>query len=72
MRVIVLVDGEHYPPVLLDALAALRADNDVVAAVMLGGGEKLSGPLILGELPIVQAESQIEALRSALDRVSAD
>ena len=66
-RAIVLVDGEHYPPVLLDALATLRAENDVVAAVMLGGGEKLSGPLVLGDLPIVHGDSQLDALRRALD-----
>ena len=67
LTVLVLVDGEHYPPVLLDALGALGADNDVVAAVMLGGGEKLSGPMVLGDLPIVQGQSQLEALRRALD-----
>jgi len=65
-RALVLVDGEHYPPVLLDALASLDADYDVVAAVMLGGGEKLSGPLTLGALPIVQTDSQLEAVRRAL------
>jgi cyclic 2,3-diphosphoglycerate synthase len=71
-RAIVLVDGEHYPPVLLDALAALRAENDVVAAVMLGGGEKLSGPLVLGDLPIVHGDTQLETLRRALDEFTPD
>ena len=71
-RALVLVDGEHYPPVLLDALAALRADNDVIAAVMLGGGEKLSGPIALGDLPIVESESQLEAVRRGLDEFTPD
>ena len=68
---VVLVDGEHYPPVILDALASVAADADVVAAVMLGGGEKLSGPLALGDLPIVEGASQREALERGL-RVSDD
>jgi cyclic 2,3-diphosphoglycerate synthetase len=35
------VDGEHYPPVVRDALAELP--YDVVAAVLVGGTEKLRG-----------------------------
>lgn len=37
----VVVDGEHYPPVVRDALAELA--YDVVAAVLVGGTEKLRG-----------------------------
>jgi cyclic 2,3-diphosphoglycerate synthetase len=70
-RALVLVDGEHYPPVIQDALAALT-DVDVVAAVMLGGGEKLSGAMALGELPVVTAASQREALERALDAYAPD
>jgi cyclic 2,3-diphosphoglycerate synthetase len=40
-RAVVLVDGEHYPPVVRDALAELP--YDVVAAVLVGGTEKLRG-----------------------------
>lgn len=66
-RTLVLVDGEHYPPVTLDAIAALRARGyDVVAAVDLGGGEKLDGALVLGDLPIVRGASQRAALQAAL------
>jgi cyclic 2,3-diphosphoglycerate synthetase len=39
MRALALVDGEHYPDVVVAALAELR--YDVVGAVMLGGREKL-------------------------------
>lgn len=67
-RAVVLVDGEHYPPVTLDAIAYLRAELDVAAAVMLGGSEKLAGPLRLGELPVVSATTPLTALREALDR----
>jgi len=70
LRALVLVDGEHYPPVILDALATIAADADVVAAVMLGGGEKLSGPIALGDLPIVEGASQREALELAFDAYS--
>ena len=41
MRAVVVVDGEHYPPVVRDALAELA--YDVVAAVLVGGTEKLCG-----------------------------
>ncbi len=39
MRALALVDGEHYPDVVIETLAALR--YEVVGAVMLGGAEKL-------------------------------
>jgi cyclic 2,3-diphosphoglycerate synthase len=51
-RAIALIDGEHYAPVVRDALAA--AAHDVVAAVLVGGTEKLRGgedygvPLVTG------------------------
>ena len=41
MRALVLIDGEHYPPVVRDALAELP--YDVVAALLVGGTEKLVG-----------------------------
>lgn len=69
LRAVVLVDGEHYPPVILDALDAARARGYApVAAVMLGGGEKLRAGLELGELPIVRGDGQAEALADAIDR----
>lgn len=42
-RAVVLVDGEHYPPVVRDALDDLRAQGvDPVAALLLGGVEKVA------------------------------
>ena len=38
-RAVAIVDGEHYPPVVRDALAAVP--YEVVAAVLAGGTEKL-------------------------------
>jgi cyclic 2,3-diphosphoglycerate synthetase len=40
-RAIAIVDGEHYPPVVKDALAELP--YEVVCAVLIGGTEKLRG-----------------------------
>jgi len=41
MRALAVIDGEHYPPVVRDALAALP--YDVVGALLVGGVEKLRG-----------------------------
>jgi len=41
-RAVVIVDGEHYPPVVRDALAELPYTP--VAVVLAGGGEKLREP----------------------------
>ena len=44
---LVLVDGEHYPPVTARAIAALQAEGErPVAALLVGGGEKL------GQVPL--------------------
>jgi len=40
-RVVAIVDGEHYPPVVRAALEEI--DDLVVAAVLVGGTEKLRG-----------------------------
>jgi cyclic 2,3-diphosphoglycerate synthetase len=41
---VVLVDGEHYPTAVADAIADLAAEGwDVRAAALVGGGEKLRG-----------------------------
>jgi cyclic 2,3-diphosphoglycerate synthetase len=48
MRTLALVDGEHYPPVTRWALeTATAAGHEVVAAVLVGGAEKLGA----GEVP---------------------
>jgi cyclic 2,3-diphosphoglycerate synthetase len=40
-RAVVLIDGEHYPPVVRDAISTLP--YHVVAAVLVGGTEKIKG-----------------------------
>ncbi len=58
MRAIVLIDGEHYAPVVRDALAALA--YDVVAALMVGGTEKLRGGDDYG-VALVRSLDEVEA-----------
>jgi cyclic 2,3-diphosphoglycerate synthetase len=41
--VLALVDGEHYPPVVRAALERAGEGYDIVAALLLGGTEKLAG-----------------------------
>jgi cyclic 2,3-diphosphoglycerate synthase len=41
VRALALIDGEHYAPVVRDALGEI--DHDVVGALMVGGTEKLKG-----------------------------
>ena len=58
MRALALIDGEHYAPVVRDALDALP--YHVVAALVVGGTEKLRGDDDYG-VPIVDALDGIEA-----------
>jgi cyclic 2,3-diphosphoglycerate synthase len=59
MKVVALIDGEHYPEVTRWGLASARAMGyDVAAALVAGGIEKLQADrgLDLGEVPVVFAE----------------
>jgi cyclic 2,3-diphosphoglycerate synthetase len=49
-RALVAIDGEHYPPVLRDAIAGLP--YDVIGAWLAGGSEKLRGDADYG-VPLV-------------------
>jgi cyclic 2,3-diphosphoglycerate synthetase len=51
VKALAIVDGEHYAPVVRDALAALP--YDVVGAVLVGGREKLRGDEEYG-VPLVR------------------
>jgi cyclic 2,3-diphosphoglycerate synthase len=52
VRALVVIDGEHYAPVVRDALAALP--HDVVGAWLAGGSEKLRGGEDYG-VPLVES-----------------
>src|SRR5437660_5607103 len=69
---IVLVDGEHYPPVTARAIAALQAEGErPVAALLVGGSEKLGQvPLEIG-VPITIAADPESALAVLVDLIHA-
>ncbi len=58
MRALAIVDGEHYPPVVRDALAEIP--YEVVAAVLVGGTEKLRGVADYGVALVGSVEEAIE------------
>ena len=75
MRVVVLVDGEHYPPVTRWGIEVARERGfDPVLAILLGGTEKVAA----GELPELGvpvrrvAGSQSQALAEAIDESRPD
>ena len=77
MKVLVLVDGEHYPPVTRWGIAAARAmGHEPLAALYVGGTEKIAaeGPSDLGLPTIVPGARHppLEALGAALDDVRPD
>lgn len=67
MRALFLIDGEHYPPVVLDAMERVRQDRGVegVAAAFLGGTEKLKEGTDYG-VPLVKDVSAVAAVEKAL------
>lgn len=68
-RVVVLIDGEHYPPVVRFAMEQLSEDHEVVAAAFLGGTEKVdfeSGMETYG-VPLVWAETAAEAVTAVIE-----
>lgn len=73
-RVVALIDGEHYPPVVRFALAGLGADYEVVAAAFLGGTEKvdLERGFDTYGVPVVHADSAQESLIQAIERYEPD
>jgi len=58
MRAVAVIDGEHYPPVVRDALAALP--YEVVGALLVGGVEKLRGGDDWG-VPLVADLAEVHA-----------
>src|SRR5712691_3047115 len=71
MKVIALVDGEHYPAVTRWGLASARAAGyEVVAALIVGGVEKLAADrrLDLAPTPVIDgASAPMAALASAIE-----
>jgi cyclic 2,3-diphosphoglycerate synthetase len=68
-RVVALIDGEHYPPVVRFALDELRTTDDVVAAAFIGGTEKVDAEAsqdVYG-VPVVRGEGALDAVLRAVD-----
>src|ERR671932_177046 len=68
MRALFLIDGEHYPPVVLDAMRSVEKTLGVrgVVAAFLGGTEKLKEGTDYG-VPLVKAEDPASAVAKALE-----
>ena len=73
MRALFLIDGEHYPPVVLDAMQSVRESLDAegVAAAFLGGTEKLREGTDYG-VPLVTGEDPASAVEQALSEYAVD
>ena len=74
-RCVVVVDGEHYPPVIEAALAELEAaGGEVLAAVLAGGTEKLQDAGIerLGDVPVRSGPDASEVLAETIEELAPD
>ncbi|MGF1470460.1 MAG: 2,3-diphosphoglycerate synthetase [Rubrobacteraceae bacterium] len=73
MRALFLIDGEHYPPVVLEAMHKVRDGRNFepIAAAFLGGTEKLKPGTDYG-VPLVKGASAVAAVHRALDEHSVD
>jgi cyclic 2,3-diphosphoglycerate synthetase len=69
LRTLALVDGEHYPPVTRWAIEVAREQGyDVVAAVLVGGVEKLAA----GEVPDLGVPVRADGERAAAGAAALD
>ena len=64
IRTLALIDGEHYPSTVRDALAELQ--YDFVGAVMVGGTEKLRGQADYGVPVYHELEAALRELEPEL------
>jgi cyclic 2,3-diphosphoglycerate synthetase len=73
LRALFLIDGEHYPPVVLDAMQSVRDSlgAEGVAAAFLGGTEKLKEGTDYG-VPLVTGEDPASAVERALSEYPVD
>lgn len=73
MRVLFLIDGEHYPPVVLDAMRSVceSMGGEGVAAAFLGGTEKIQEGTDYG-LPLISDRDPVSAVRKALSEYTVD
>ena len=70
-----LIDGEHYPPVVADAIRHVAARHPgamVAGAALLGGTEKVGSNVAAYGVPVVTADTPEAALRAGLDAFGPD
>jgi cyclic 2,3-diphosphoglycerate synthase len=67
VRALFLIDGEHYPPVVIDAMQSVEQSLDAegVAAAFLGGTEKIREGTDYG-VPLVEDKDPVSAVEKAL------
>ena len=73
MRALFLIDGEHYPPVVIDAMQSLQQSLQAegVAAAFLGGTEKIKEGTDYG-VPLVEDTDPVSAVGKALAEYEVD
>jgi cyclic 2,3-diphosphoglycerate synthetase len=73
LRVLFLIDGEHYPPVVQDAMRSVQNSlgAEGVAAAFLGGTEKIKAGTDYG-VPLVKGSDPVSAVESALSGYEVD
>lgn len=77
MRAIVLIDGEHHPSVVADALRTLSRDYEIEAVAFCGGGEKVPPEVLADPLPtyghqLIRGALPEQALAAAIERGRAE
>jgi cyclic 2,3-diphosphoglycerate synthetase len=73
VRALFLIDGEHYPPVVIDAMQSVgqSLDAEGVAAAFLGGTEKIREGTDYG-VPLVEDKDPVIAVQKALAEYEVD
>lgn len=69
-----MIDGEHYPPVTAAALASLAGEGPVLAALLVGGTEKLGTEAAgaLAGVPLRRGSDAAVLLASAITELAPD
>jgi len=73
VRALFLIDGEHYPPVVIDAMQSVQQSLQAegVAAAFLGGTEKIKDGTDYG-VPLVEDTDPVSAVQKALAEYEVD
>lgn len=74
MRVVALIDGEHYPPVVRATLAQIGETHEVVGAAFAGGTEKVDAAVDADAygVAVVRGADPEQALALAIERFRPD